>query len=203
MLARRCLRQFAWLGTAAAAMIAGCASDDQIRGAINDVNHDFRIQYERILKETGTRAYKVRPAVAFDAVQGALSRIGMRVVDHAPDIGYLSVMGPAPMPLDLLEWKKAAEQDQPRLRALTSAHVGVLSWFIAFEPEGLEVVINATSVEVPEGTEVSLTMRMRETKPPRSGIPRREYPPPSAVRMGLEKIWGEVDRDLGRTRVTR
>ena len=127
----------------------------------------------------------------------------MRVVDHAPDIGYLSVMGPAPMPLDLLEWKKAAEQDQPRLRALTSSHVGVLSWFIAFEPEGLEVVINATSVEVPEGTEVSLTMRMRETKPPRSGIPRREYPPPSAVRMGLEKIWGEVDRDLGRTRVTR
>jgi hypothetical protein len=39
-------------------------------------------------------------------------------------------------------------------------------------------------------------MRMRETAPPPSGMPRREYPPPSAVRMGLDKIWREVDREL-------
>ena len=39
-------------------------------------------------------------------------------------------------------------------------------------------------------------MRMREYAPPKSGVPRREYPPPTAVHMGLEKMWREVDRDL-------
>jgi hypothetical protein len=27
-------------------------------------------------------------------------------------------------------------------------------------------------------------------------MPRREYPPPSAVRMGLDKIWRELEAEL-------
>jgi len=79
---------------------------------------------------------------------------------------------------------------------LLSRHVGMLANLFNFEPEGLDVIINATAVGARGGTEVSFTVRMRETAPPRSGIPRREYLPPSAVRMGLDKIWREVDRDL-------
>jgi hypothetical protein len=37
---------------------------------------------------------------------------------------------------------------------------------------------------------------MREVAPPKSGMPRREYLPPSAVRMGLDKIWTEFEREL-------
>jgi len=37
---------------------------------------------------------------------------------------------------------------------------------------------------------------MREIAPPQSGMPRREYLPPSAVRMGLDKIWSEFEREL-------
>ena len=69
------------------------------------------------------------------------------------------------------------------LRELAKKHVGLMAYFVKFEPEGLEIVINSTTIEVPAGTEVSLTMRMREIAPPPSGMPRREYPPPSAVRM--------------------
>jgi hypothetical protein len=67
---------------------------------------------------------------------------------------------------------------------------------VQFEPQGLEVVINATFVEVPAGTEVSLTVRLREIAPPRSGWPRREYVSPRVVGMGIEKILGTFEREL-------
>jgi hypothetical protein len=39
-------------------------------------------------------------------------------------------------------------------------------------------------------------MRMREVAPPKSGLPRRDYPPPTALKMGLDKLWRTVDREL-------
>ena len=177
-------------------VIAGCATDDQKRGAINDVNAEFRVQYEQILTERGTRVYRANPDEAFAALRAALGRVGMRVADQAPRIGYLSVVGPAPSPLTEREWRMAAEQDLPKLREIATQHVGMLGRFVSFEPEGLEVIINATALEVRSGVEISLTARMREIAPPKSGMPRREYLPPSAVRMGLDKIWEEFEREL-------
>ncbi len=138
----------------------------------------------------------MRQAQAFGALQRALRRLGMRVADQAPELGYLNVHAPAPNPLDADEWRVAAEADLPRMREIAARHVGLVSWLVRFEPEGLDIVINATALGSGASTEISLTMRMRETSPPQSGIPRREYPPPTAVRMGLDKIWGEVDRQL-------
>jgi hypothetical protein len=73
-----------------------------------------------------------------------------------------------------------------------------MSHFVRFEPDGLEVVINATVLPVAAGTEVSLTVRTREVRPPPSGIPRREYVLPSAVNMGIDKIWAAMDSELKR-----
>lgn len=180
----------------AAGLLAGCATDDQKRRAINEVNAEFRVQYEQILTERGTRVYRAGINEVFQALRVALARVGMRIGDQAPGLGYLNVFAPAPAPLTDLEWRQAAEQDLPKLREIAAKHVGLLSHFVTFEPEGLEVVINATAIEVRNGTEVSLTARMREVAPPKSGMPRREYLPPTAVRMGLDKIWGEVEREL-------
>ena len=188
------MRPLLWL--AAAALVQGCATDEQKRDAINDVNAEFRVQYERILADRGTRVYRTSLDDAFPALRTALARVGMRVQDQSPGIGYLSVVGPAPAPLTATEWKVAADQDLPKLREIAAKHVGLLSQFVAFEPEGLEVIINATALEVRNGVEISLTARMREVAPPKSGMPRREYLPPSAVRMGLDKIWTEFEREL-------
>jgi hypothetical protein len=38
------------------------------------------------------------------------------------------------------------------------------------------------------------TTRMREIVE-RPGVPRREYPPPTGVRMALDKIWTEYERE--------
>ena len=90
----------AWaLCLGAAPLIAACATDEQKRSAINDVNAEFRVQYEQILTERGTRVYRANPDEAFAALRAALGRVGMRVADQSPRIGYLSVVGPAPSPL--------------------------------------------------------------------------------------------------------
>ena len=184
-------------GLALVALLAtGCATDDQIRGALIDVNNEFRQQYERILAENGTRVYKVKRQEAFNATRIALTRLAMRIGGQSEELGYLNVFAPAPVPLSPDEWRQAADRDLPKLRELAKKHVGLMAYFVKFEPEGLEIVINTTTIEVPAGTEVSLTMRMREIAPPPSGMPRREYPPPSAVRMGLDKIWRELDAEL-------
>ncbi|HSA88398.1 MAG TPA: hypothetical protein VLF42_00710 [Burkholderiales bacterium] len=178
------------------ALASGCATDEQIRGALIDVNNEFQQQYERILAENGTRVYKVKRSEAFNATRIALTRLAMRMGGQSPELGYLNVYAPAPIPLSPEEWRQAAERDLPKLRELAKKHVGLLAYFVKFEPEGLEIVINSTAIEVPAGAEVSLTMRMREVAPPPSGMPRREYPPPTAVRMGLDKIWRELEAEL-------
>jgi hypothetical protein len=179
-----------------AALVAGCATDAEVRSAITEVNENFRVEYERILQERGSRTYPVAQARAFSALRTALTRLGMRIADESPEIGYLNVHAPAPNPLDAAEWSKAAQADLPKMREIATKHVGIVGRFVRFEPEGLDIVINATALRAGGGSEISLTMRMRETSPPPSGMPRREYPPPSAVRMGLDKIWREVDREL-------
>lgn len=179
------------------ACLAGCVTDGQKHAAITEVNDAFRREYEQILNEKGTRTYPVAQSKAFAALRNALARLGMRIADESPEIGYVNVSAAAPSPLDKNEWAAAAEKDLPKVREILGKHVGVLAYLFRFEPEGLDIVINATALRAGSGSEISLTMRMRETAPPTSGMPRREYPPPTAVSKGLDKIWTEIDRELG------
>jgi hypothetical protein len=178
------------------AALAGCVNDAQIRDAINGVNNDFRVEYERVLAEKGQRVYALPRKTAFDMLTAVMQRLGMHIGEQASELGYLYVFAPAPAPLAAQEWQRAAEADLPRMREIATRHVGFAGQFLTFEPEGLEIVINGTVIEVAGGTEISLTMRMREYAPPKSGRPRREYAPPTAVRLGLDKIWTELERDI-------
>ena len=178
----------------------GCALDPRnIADAINAINASFRAEYEAILKEHGTRVFKVTRAEAYDAIRVSVARLGMLVETQDPVLGYVNVYAPAPLPLNEQEWRQAAEADLPRAREIIGPYVGLFSQFFRFEPEGLEVVIGGTVVEVPTGVAVSYTARMRETAPPKSGVPRREYLPPTAVRLGLDKLWRELQREFDAT----
>ena len=174
----------------------GCVSDEQRRAAIIDVNEDFRQRYEQILAKKGTRFFRVRREQAFPVLRSTFEQLGMKEADESPDIGYLNVYAPAPNPLTKQEWEEVAQIELPRLRELVGKHIGLLKHFINFEPEGLDIVINATALERRGGTEISLTMRMREVAPPKSGMPRRDYAPPTAVERGLDKIWAQFERQL-------
>ena len=179
-----------------AAVLAGCASDQQKINAINAVNQGFRVEYEKLLAEQGTRVYKLGRAEAFVAMRVVLAELGLRTEHQDVALGYLAVAAKAPLPLTEDEWRAASQLDLPLLRRLIEPHVGVAANFVQFEPQGLEVVINATFLDAPGGTEVSLTVRLREIAPPRSGWPRREYVSPRVLHIGLEKIFATFEREL-------
>jgi hypothetical protein len=188
--------QYSWLGLAAAFVLAACVSQETKRDAINDINAAFRADYEAGLASNGTRSFKQPPGKTFDAVNAALTRLGLVIEKRSPELGFIAAEAPAPLPLDRSEWDRAAAADLPRARAILARHIGPLAELFNFEPEGLDTVITATVIETTGGSEVSLTMRMREIAPPKQNLPRREYPPPTAARIGLDKIWKTVDLEL-------
>ena len=186
----------AWLCTLLALLLTACASDQQKINAINAVNQGFRAEYEKLVAEKGTRIYKVRRADAFLAMRVTLAGLGMKTEQQDLSLGHLAVAGTAPLPLSEEEWRKASEADLPLLQRLIEPHVGLVANFVKFEPQGLDVVINATVLDTAAGTEVSLTVRLREVAPPRSGWPRRSYVAPTILNVGMEKIFSAFEGEL-------
>ena len=179
-----------------ALVLVGCVSDAQKISAITAVNQGFRVEYEKLLAEKGSRSYKLGRADAFVAMRVALAELGMHTEQQDMGLGYLAVAAKAPLPLTEEEWRSASQVDLPLLRRLIEPQVGIAANFVQFEPQGLDVAIIATFLESGAGTEVSLTVRLRETAPPKSGWPRREYVAPRLLSVGLEKIFATFEREL-------
>lgn len=190
------MRSKACAAAMGALLLAGCVSDAQKISAITAVNQGFRVEYEKLLAEKGSRSYKLGRADAFVAMRVALAELGMHTEQQDMGLGYLAVAAKAPFPLTDEEWRSASQVDLPLLRRLIEPHVGVAANFVQFEPQGLDVAIIATFLDGVAGTEVSLTVRLRETAPPKSGWPRREYVAPRVLSVGLEKIFTAFEREL-------
>jgi hypothetical protein len=191
-----------WLAgwcAAIALLVAGCVTTEDKRAAVESINKAFRADYEAILAKDGTRVFNVTRTDAYHAVRVSLAGLGMTVEAQDPVLGYVNVYAGAPLPLNNDEWERAAAADLPRTREIIGPHVGLFRHFFNFDPKGLETVISATIVEVPAGTEISFTARMREVAPPESDFPRREYLPPTAVRMALDKMWARIGREFKAT----
>lgn len=182
--------------------LAGCVSAPERIGAIEAVNAGFRIEYERILAEAGTRRVPLQRRDALLALRVALAGLGLHTEAQDLELGLLVCAGPAPRPLTEAEWAQASALDTPFLRRLIEPHVGIAANFVQFEPQGLDVLISATVIGQGAGSEVALTVRLRETAPPRSGWPRREYVAPNILRAGLAKIWAAYEREV-RASLTR
>lgn len=169
---------------------------EQVHEAFTRLNKAFEDAYERIIKERGSRSVAAPRAVAFDALNIGLTRLGMIVENRDPDLGFLAVAAPAPRPLDAAEWRTTVQADAPMMGGILCPVLGEYCKTLKFEPEDYVIVINATVRPADAGRSVvSLTTRMREIRP-RPGVPRREYPPPTGVHMALDKIWAEFERAL-------
>ena len=196
------LAGLAALVLALASLLTGCATDSEKMAAIRAVNAGFQAEYERILTSAGTRQVALPRRDALLALRVALAGLGMQTESQDLDLGLLVSVGPAPRPLSEAEWAQASVLDTPLLQNLIKPYVGVAANFVQFEPQGLEVVIAATVIAQGSGSEISLTVRLRETAAPRSGWPRREYVSPNVLLAGLAKIWGAYEREV-RASLTR
>ena len=193
-------RTLAWPCAALAMLLSGCVSDQQKYDAIVAVNQEFRAQYEATLAEKGTRDYALRRDDAFRAMSKALTELGMQLESVDQSLGFMSFYSAAPTPLSEEDWRATVEADLPRLREIVRPYLGFFAQFIRFEPEGLEIVVSATVLDTTPGSAISLTVRMRQIAPPRSGMPRRDYLPPTGFRIGIDKVWTRFELETGRSR---
>ena len=187
-----------WLSVIAMALLTSCVSEETKRDAINDVNAAFKADYEAELARNGTHFLNARPDEAFDAVYASFVKLGLIVTQQSRGLGVITAQGPAPRPLSQEEWDRAAEADLPKAKELLRRHIGSLAEYFHFEPKGLDIVMTATILAARDGSEISFTMRMHEVASIRSGLPRRDYPPPTALKIGLDKLWTAVDKELAR-----
>lgn len=168
---------------------------EQIGKALTLLNEKLRVEYERTLDERGTRVVSAARGTAFDALQASLLKLGMIVESRDPEVGTLTVAAPAPRPLSADEWRETVKSDLPMMAAVLCPVLGAYCTTVKFEPDDYVIAINAVVRATGGGSEVSLTTRMREIVP-RPGVPRREYPPPTGVRMALDKIWSRFEQEL-------
>jgi len=193
----RCLTSVRlWFGVSVLALAAGCVSEQAKRDAINEVNAAFKAEYEATLAKDGTHFVNASPSEAFDAVNASFVKLGLVVTQQSRGLGLITAEAPAPRPLDRGEWDHAAANDLPKTRELLRKHLGVVAELFNFEPEGLDTVMTATIIGARGGSEISYTMRMREVAPPTQNLPRRDYPPPTALKVGLAKLWASVAKEL-------
>lgn len=174
--------------------ISGCkdvdVTDPKVAAALAEINSTFQQDYQTILAEIGTRHYSVDRPLAIQTMRRTLEQLGFTVI-HSEGDYYLHVSALAPLPLDDAEWRQVRASDEPVFRDIASKHLGIKGRLAKLEPEGLNIIGTLTFLETGDGVDITITMRMKEIKlqPPESILPRREYPPPSAVRIGYSKIW--------------
>lgn len=165
-------------------------TDPKVAAAIGEINANFRQGYQTVLAEDGTRHFSVNAAVASAAMRKTLEKLGFTIVNSEGDY-YLHVVAPAPLPLSDQDWQEVRRIDEPAFRNIAAKYLGIKGRLATLDPEGLNVIGIITILDAGNGVDISITMRTEEIKPqpPESILPRRDYPPPSAVRIGFTKIW--------------
>ena len=170
-------------------------TDPKVAAALTEINASFRSGYQEMLTDMGTRHFNINRSQAFTGMLKTLKYMGFTIINTEGDY-YIFVSGIAPTPLNNQDWKRVQDEDETTLKKIAYKHLGIKGNFAKLEPEGLNIEGYITIVEVVNGIDITITFRLREIKPqsPESILPRREYPPPTAARIGYEKIWHHFEK---------
>lgn len=176
-----------------ALLLSACCPDEDGLRAVNAINDDFKADYDRLVGELGTREFDLTPTQAYIAAKSTLSEMGMTVSAEDPAAGYLRGEAQAPLPLNDEEWTRAAKADGPRFRKHVVEHCGIVGHFYEFQPDRVNLIVDVLAVPAGAKTSVSITILMR-FKEQRADLPPRSYPPPTGLKLGLEKFWSTLER---------
>jgi len=165
-------------------------TDPNVAAAMQELNSAWSQGYKAMLNDIGTKHFNVSRAVAYTGMQKALKNLGFEIVTSEEDY-YLNVTIPAAAMFTAQEWQIVRTQEEPGMRSIVSRHLGFKGNLARLEPESLLIEGKITLRTGGNGTDISLTFQLQPVaeQPPESILPRREYPPPYAARVGFEKIW--------------
>jgi len=176
-------------------ILVACISNKQYNRAILQLESAWKEANDRVLESEGRRFFKATKYQGFMAVQLAVRRLGMVVEQQSYETGFLLVTAPAPVPLTMSDWAEVQKSDTQEMRSIISEEVGVASWFVTLDPSAKDVLANVFITEKGEGVEISIGLRLRNRKV-ETDRNRRMQPPPSAVRMGLRKLWSVLEQEF-------
>ena len=165
-------------------------TDPDLANTMTELNSEWQKGYGLAVAEIGTRHFNVDRSTAFAAMNKTMDSLGFNIVMTEGDY-YQSVSIPAASMFTDMEWQRIRQFEEPQMRRIATEHLGVKGNFARLEPEGLLIDGKITFIGTGEVTDISLTFRLVEIElqPPESILPRRDYPPPHAARVGFEKIW--------------
>jgi hypothetical protein len=177
-------------------VLTSCISGRQHNQAILKLESAWKETNKQILEKEGRRSFKATRKQGFVAAQLSARRLGMVIEQQNYETGFLFVTAPAPVPLTMSDWETVQKSDTKEMRKIISEEVGILSWLVDLDPSAKDVLVNILITEQGENIEVSIGLRLRNRAIASKKV-RRMEPPPTAVRMGLHKLWKVFEQELG------
>ena len=165
-------------------------TDPNVAATMTELNASWKEGYNEMLNDVGTRHYNIQRTMAFNGIKRVVEEMGFDIIISEGNY-YLGITIPAGNMFTETEWERVRQADEPNMKSIAAKHLGFKGRFDRLEPEGLLINGVVTLIESNGGTNISLTFRLQSIKPQPidSILPRREYPPPYASRIGFEKIW--------------
>jgi hypothetical protein len=176
--------------------LAGCITDATYNRAVSDLDAKWKAVNSEILNELGQRTIDSTKYASFLAVQGAARRLGMVIEQQDYATGFLFVTSAAPTPLTKEEWAEVQRVETPGMRETLVESIGTLAKNATLEAAGKDLLVNVLVTEHADGVNVAVSVRQRNNLAQGDRI-RRMEPPPTALRIGLEKFWAAFDDELG------
>ena len=177
-------------------VLSACVSNKQYNQAILKLESAWKETNNRTLEREGRQIFKATKQQGFMAAQLSARRLGMVVEQQNYETGFLFVSAPAPAPLTMSDWEMVQESDTQEMRSIIAEKVGYASWFVTLDPSAKDVLANIFITEQGENIEVSIGLRLRNRKVEAERA-RRMEPPPTAVKIGLRKLWTVFEQELG------
>jgi hypothetical protein len=165
---------------------------------MNEIDGSWGKINQKVLKERGTRTYKVTEIQARQIAKSALQNLGFTLVDSAmPSLVSASALTPKPFSDE--EFVKIRRVEEPMMQTMASTHVGNFTSSFFYLTSGKNDVIIDIALRPIESdkTELSLNFRLRYINPS-SIVIYGTNPPPEAVRLGIEKWWSAFEAELSK-----
>jgi hypothetical protein len=176
-------------------VLVACVTSKQYNQAILQLESKWKETNNLTLESEGRRLFKATKHQGIMAMQSSTVRLGMVIEQQNYETGFLFVTAPAPVPLTMSDWAIVQESDTREMRSIISEEVGIASWFVTLDPSAKDVLANVFITEKGDDVEVSIGLRLQNRKAG-SKRARRMEPPPTAVRMGLQKLWTVFEEEL-------
>ena len=189
------LRKVSGLIFLCALVLSTCVTQEDANRAMARLDVRWKEENDRILDVMGKRSFSASKYQAFLASQDTFRRLGLFVRTAEFDSGNVYANAPAPLPLNALEWEIVKRNEMPNLHAIMVEELGSMGTRATLDTHNLDVIMNVRVRDAENAVEVSLTFAVQN----KLRRVRSTEPPPSALRLALEKFWWTFDSELAAT----